>query len=952
MELEKTNTEVVTVEAEEVEEESPLLVAQRYLNIFRQIHIFKAAKKAEFDNELLNLPEKIKRILISLPGGSILLEHILELEEQNNYSTQLTKSILSQKKGKDAYDSPAEAGAQSLTPVSGEIKIGNDFAAVLAKSLAAAFGNAPLPQPIYNVPAVSTDGADGNKVATQTNVAASTVNNIHVDYSIFQNLADAINKSNTQTHNDFMKVIETLSQTFSPTIIPADGVPISAITSSIAQILKETTRLQLEEMKIFSQSLTEAILGGHNLKPSRNINMQQGSAPKFERTFNDFSADKKTSFNTTSEPKFTKDTNSETQTISVVNRTIDPLTSQSTVQKNSYSIPADTVSQNTFSSSKPQKKADPLKQAQSVLERISLNVKPVSLSIDEPENSFTQPKAEPKPQQSVTQLSENENNSLNMLQNAPAEETFGDEEEWEYVDEYGNPITDATGDEEWEYVDENGNPITDEGDGEWEYVDETELATTSEINENTAEAPQPVVQTTEDNKIEETKVTLPEENQPSGVEETKTEPDQKEKPTKAGGIFSSLFKKKSQTGEEAKASAEQKQEEEKTSADDVLAAAFSDKPEETSKDSENKIKKSSVDNLLMAAFSGKSAEAPREEPKKEETKDSADDILAAAFSDKPAETPKEEPQKEETKDSADDILAAAFGGKPAETPKEEPQKQETKDSADDILAAAFGGNNNEDQKENPKPKIGGILAEAYKEIEKEKKAISSKDMLAQLAKNKPQTTEELLNTAAPKKDNSADDILAAAFGGNKNEDSEEKPKPKMGGILAEAYKEIEISKKPLSSKDMLAEAFKSKPQTSAELLNSKASVEELTEDAKASADDILVAAFGDKPAETPKEEPQEQESKDSADDILAAAFGGQPAETSKEEPQEQEAKDSADDILAAAFGGQPAEIPKEEPQKEETKDSADDVLAAAFEIPKENKKHDPEFEALLKAFQS
>ena len=62
VEQDNTNTDIVTVEAEEVVEENPLLVAQRYLNIFRQIHIFKPAKRAEFDNELLNLPEKIKRL--------------------------------------------------------------------------------------------------------------------------------------------------------------------------------------------------------------------------------------------------------------------------------------------------------------------------------------------------------------------------------------------------------------------------------------------------------------------------------------------------------------------------------------------------------------------------------------------------------------------------------------------------------------------------------------------------------------------------------------------------------------------------------------------------------------------------------------------------------------------------------------------------------------------------
>ena len=102
---EDTSTDIVTVEAEEVSEESPLLVAQRYLNIFRQMHIFKAKKRTEFDTELLNMPEKIKRLLIDIPGGRILLEHLLVLEEQNGFDTQLTKTLISQKKKNSSADS-------------------------------------------------------------------------------------------------------------------------------------------------------------------------------------------------------------------------------------------------------------------------------------------------------------------------------------------------------------------------------------------------------------------------------------------------------------------------------------------------------------------------------------------------------------------------------------------------------------------------------------------------------------------------------------------------------------------------------------------------------------------------------------------------------------------------------------------------------------------------------
>ncbi|MBR3502217.1 MAG: hypothetical protein IKO06_04850, partial [Alphaproteobacteria bacterium] len=318
-----TNTDIVTVEAEDVVEESPLLVAQRYLNIFRQIHIFKASKKAEFDNELLNLPEKIKRILINLPGGRILLEHILELEEKNNYDASFTKLLIAQKKKQDSSDALLPTSQQTTGGVSGELKIGSDFANVLARSLATALGNNTIPQPFNasGLPSVSTS-ADGKQINTQNNAAATTVNNINVDYSVFKNLADAINKSNSQTHDDFMKVVDALNQNFNPTIVKTDGIPLSAITSSLTQVLKENSRQQLEEMKMFSKTLTDAILGkSDTAQPTEKNDMSKTSGFNMEPTHI-------AKQNITQRSASGVQNNSKTQTISVTNKSVNPLTSQ------------------------------------------------------------------------------------------------------------------------------------------------------------------------------------------------------------------------------------------------------------------------------------------------------------------------------------------------------------------------------------------------------------------------------------------------------------------------------------------------------------------------------------------------------------------------------------------------------------------------------------------------
>ena len=69
---------------------------------------------------------------------------------------------------------------------------------------------------------------------------------------------------------------------------------------------------------------------------------------------------------------------------------------------------------------------------------------------------------------------ENSQTSVNSSFNNPSNEA-SDEEEYEWVDENGNPI-EGGDDEEWEWVDENGNPINgdDDGEYEYEYVEEDE----------------------------------------------------------------------------------------------------------------------------------------------------------------------------------------------------------------------------------------------------------------------------------------------------------------------------------------------------------------------------------------------------------------------------------------------------------------------------------------------
>ncbi len=1073
MDQKNKNNEVVTIEEGKTEEENPLLVAQRYLNIFRQIHIFKDSKRAEFDNELLNLPEKIKRYMMNIPGGSILVEHILDLETENNYDTKITKALLAQKKSKDSYDTNGDISSQALSPLSGELKIGGDFANVLATSLATAFGKLSLPQLTSGgvpasgeiklgdnfanalakslvvafgrsqfpqqistaVPVVSSSlSGDEKQVNTQNNMAATTVNHINVDYSIFQNLADAINKSNEQTHDDFMRVIDVMYQSMNLSAAQGAGTPMPIITPALEKVLKENSKQQIEEMKAFGKVLTESILASKEQVSENNKNKVIDSfsqeniglenvvraKPAKSMSF----AQKIPEINmqySGEEPKGEKKENKtyKDQTISVIDKVVDPLTAQSTVKKKSYSIPIYDAERDKKIEPKPKPKTkpkdtykDPLLQAQSVLARTGLSLKPLSLSPHEEiaqktlhidtasENDLQNLGANETPtnnsESTITEYELDEN--LNMKQ-INDENQMSDDEKWEYVDENGNPITDA-GDEEWEYVDENGNPITDAGDEEWEYVDENGNPITDISEEELKQ-----VSYQEDVQTETTSATSTDEENISDIQEQKdsattdaisagavdsveetTQKENKEaETTKSGGILSSLFKKfnkfekdsvkKAEIQDDAKEEKSESAEETKkdTSADDALAAAFGGSP--------------------LKAEDAKSAEEPKNGTL-------ADDILAAAFGGEP--TNAEDAKKEHKVISSKDLLSKAFENKDqtannGDKPVDDDNSK--KKTPEDILSAAFG-----QLAEAPKKsaKIGGILAEAYKEAEKDQKVLSSKDLLSKAFGEKP-AEEAKKDTSAidalaaafggesvkdekpaedAKKDSSAIDALAAAFGGESAKDEKPAEDAKkdtsaidalaaaFGGESAKDEKPAEDAKKDTSAIDALAAAFggeSAKDEKPAEEAKKDSSAidalaaafggesakdEKPAEEAKkdSSAIDALAAAFGGESAKD--EKPAEEAKKDtSAIDALAAAFGGESAKDEK--PAEEAKKDtSAIDALAAAFGGESAK--DEKPAEEAKKDtSADDALAAAFGEKKDKtQKHDDEFEALLKAFNS
>ncbi|MBQ9271378.1 MAG: hypothetical protein IJ218_03840 [Alphaproteobacteria bacterium] len=125
------------------DEEDVLLTAQRYLNIHHQIHIFKEFRKKQFDEELMQVPHEIRKVIALLPGGRLLLEHIAELFEQNGKTDASLAALLKSLEGKSHFADSSVSAASEAAPVTvaavaptitAPIELGGDFTKALTDS--------------------------------------------------------------------------------------------------------------------------------------------------------------------------------------------------------------------------------------------------------------------------------------------------------------------------------------------------------------------------------------------------------------------------------------------------------------------------------------------------------------------------------------------------------------------------------------------------------------------------------------------------------------------------------------------------------------------------------------------------------------------------------------------------------------------------------------------------
>ena len=98
-------------------EEDPITVAQRYLNIYRQIHIFSPERKASFDKMVLELSPEIRSMFSRLPGGAMLQDYVDDLAEKHGLSTSRTPNL-----SYEEYIPKVEEQSQRVQPASAPVQ--------------------------------------------------------------------------------------------------------------------------------------------------------------------------------------------------------------------------------------------------------------------------------------------------------------------------------------------------------------------------------------------------------------------------------------------------------------------------------------------------------------------------------------------------------------------------------------------------------------------------------------------------------------------------------------------------------------------------------------------------------------------------------------------------------------------------------------------------------------
>ena len=444
------------------DEEDLLLTAQRYLNIFHQLHIFNDRKKEEFNQSLLDMPEKVKHTLIVLPGGRILLEYMQELKEKHGIIDIDLQNILLKNPGHLSHN---------IGKLSAPADDKDNVSAIVAEALKAYSQNLQKmnEQIMQKAP---------------TSQAAPTA-----DGGFYEKIAEILRINNQQQMDMMRSFGETLtksllqSQSGSNSSSDSAGIKKNTLTNNSGEE-KKNTSLASPRQTVQAQPAPKEMPVAVPLKKADNI---ANSAQKPLKPVSP-------------EPIKSTDT-AEVKTTNVEPKPSAPQAAkQATVDidlgalLNEVSPLQNTPSQSPKSAPKPAAPTAPAPIKPAAGNAPTEKPKPAASSpiyddamrkikdaISLPPTTTSAPAAKVHLDDNSTDVAASFYNAFDEPKTrsehpAPSNNktTAKNNEDWVYIDDNGNTV-DAQGnpvivsDDDWEYVDENGNPISDD---DWEYVDE------------------------------------------------------------------------------------------------------------------------------------------------------------------------------------------------------------------------------------------------------------------------------------------------------------------------------------------------------------------------------------------------------------------------------------------------------------------------------------------------
>lgn len=429
------------------DEEDPRLVAQRLLNIFRQLHIFTTHKRKEFNDDLLKQPLQVKKALAALPGGSLVLEYLNELEEKAGVKTDISL-LKSSKENIQKEIQSVEEGHDEIAQVK-----------ILAKALSEAQGH-------------------------PSNLAPDDVKKISQDlYDKFELL-----KRELENRIDSVKVISADGKTAALSSNNADIV--KAISDATHNIIQQQDKLSQIKQDFFSkfsdwassnQNLLQTVASKTNVQKSSK-NTAETAAPfstfdfenfitqiteKQTEMFKEFSKQQADNLSNVLSSVL-KENNSAS--IKVIEKALQSFQEESSrllkIQENFNNSIAPSNSDNRKNPDHSQMSvSDDLKiannlhldNADSKIRSKKKDKKNKKKNIPEPNISFSDVSAPDMTDDHALDAAKKETFPNEDSLSAPDNSNDDSEYVWEYVDDNGDASADGNGDFMWEYVDDDNS---------------------------------------------------------------------------------------------------------------------------------------------------------------------------------------------------------------------------------------------------------------------------------------------------------------------------------------------------------------------------------------------------------------------------------------------------------------------------------------------------------------